>query len=36
MKSLIDSMLAYWVFLLLISLGVAAGIYFMWLKDTLM
>jgi len=28
-------MLAYWVVLLLISLGAAAVIYFMWLKDSL-
>jgi hypothetical protein len=35
MKSLIDSMLVYWVILLLISLGVAAVIYLVWLKDLL-
>ena len=35
MKSLIDSMLVYWIVLLLISLGVASVIYFVWLKDVL-
>ena len=35
MKSLIDSMLAYWIILLLFSLGAAAVIYFVWLKDAL-
>jgi len=35
MKSLIDSMLAFWIVLLLISLGGAAVIYLIWLKDTL-
>jgi len=28
----IDSMFGYWVLLLLISLGTAAGIYEVWLK----
>jgi hypothetical protein len=36
MKWLIDSMLAYWIILLLFSLGAAALIYFIWLKDALL
>ncbi len=28
----VDSMLGYWILLLVISLGVAAGIYEIWLK----
>jgi hypothetical protein len=28
----IDSMLGYWILLLVISLGAAAGIYELWLK----
>ncbi len=36
MKSLIDSMLAYFVILLLISLGAAAIIYGLWLRDVIM
>ncbi len=35
MKSLLDSMLAYWILLLAGSLGAAAIIYFTWLKDAL-
>ncbi len=35
MTSLIDSMLAYWIILLLFSLGAASIIYATWLKDTL-
>jgi hypothetical protein len=35
MKSLFDSMLAYWIVLLTFSLGAAAIIYFVWLKDAL-
>jgi len=35
MKSIIDSMLAFWIVLLLISLGGAVIIYIIWLKDTL-
>ena len=35
MNWLLNSMLAYWVVLLLISLGAAAVIYFIWLKDSL-
>jgi hypothetical protein len=35
MKSLLDSMLAYWILLLAVSLGVAALIYLIWLKDAL-
>jgi hypothetical protein len=36
MKSLFDSMLAYWIVLLVFSLGVAAIIYTTWLKDVIM
>ncbi len=36
MKSLIDSMLAYFVILLLFSLGCAAIIYTVWLHDVIM
>lgn len=36
MKSVIDSMLVYWIILLLFSLGVAGAIYFIWLKDALL
>jgi len=36
MKWLIDSMLVYWIVLLLFSLGAAALIYVIWLKDTLL
>ncbi len=36
MKSLIDSMLAYWILLLLVSLGAAGAIYAIWLKDVLL
>ncbi len=32
MKWLIDSMLGYWLLLLVVSLGAAAGIYEIWLK----
>jgi hypothetical protein len=28
----VDSMLGYWILLLAVSLGIAAGIYEMWLK----
>ncbi len=35
MKSLLDSMLAYWILLLAVSLGAAAIIYLTWLKDAL-
>jgi len=35
MKSLIDSMLMYGIVLLLFSLGVAAVIYFIWLREVL-
>lgn len=35
MKSLLDSMLGYWIILLLFSLGVAAVIYLIWLQDAL-
>jgi hypothetical protein len=35
MKSPIDSMLAYWIILLLLSLGAASIIYSIWLKDVL-
>ena len=36
MKSLIDSMLAYWIILLAFSLGVAALIYELWLSDVIL
>jgi len=36
MKSIIDSMLAYWIILLAFSLGVAAVIYVGWLKDVIL
>ena len=32
MKWFVNSMLGYWVLLLAISLGAAAGIYEVWLK----
>ena len=35
MKPLLDSMLAYWILLLAVSLGAAAIIYLVWLKDAL-
>ncbi len=35
MKLLANSMLAYWIILLLISLGAATVIYAIWLKDVL-
>jgi hypothetical protein len=35
MKSLIDSMLAYWIILLLLSLGAASIIYAVLLKEVL-
>jgi hypothetical protein len=35
MKSLLDSMLVYWVILLIFSLGTASIIYAIWLKDVL-
>ena len=28
----VDSMLGYWILLLAVSLGIAAGLYEMWLK----
>jgi hypothetical protein len=28
----VDSMVGYWILLLAVSLGIAAGIYEMWLK----
>jgi hypothetical protein len=36
MKSLMDSMLTYWVILLTVSLGIAALIYKFWLSDVIM
>jgi len=36
MKSLIDSMLVYWIILLAFSLGVAALIYVFWLRDVIL
>jgi hypothetical protein len=35
MKTLFDSMLAYWIVLLAFSLGAAAIIYLLWLRDAL-
>jgi hypothetical protein len=35
MQSLMDSMLAYWIVLLGLSLGAASLIYVFWLKDAL-
>lgn len=35
MKSILDSMLIYWILLLAFSLGTAGIIYAMWLKDVL-
>lgn len=35
MKAFIDSMLGYWILLLAISLGVAAMIYQLWLRNVL-
>jgi len=35
MKVFIDSMLGYWILLLAISLGVAAMIYQLWLRNVL-
>lgn len=36
MKWLMDSMIAYWILLLIISLGAASVIYLFWLRDVLM
>lgn len=36
MKSLMDSMLTYWIILLAFSLFVASLIYTFWLKDVIM
>jgi uncharacterized oligopeptide transporter (OPT) family protein len=35
MKSLLDSMLIYWILLLALSLGTAGIIYAIWLRDVL-
>jgi len=35
MRWFIDSMVGYWILLLLISLGVAAIIYLVYLKDAM-
>ncbi len=35
MKVFIDSMLGYWILLLAISLGVAAMIYQLWLRNVI-
>ncbi len=32
LRWLVDSMVGYWILLLAVSLGIAAGIYEMWLK----
>ncbi len=36
MKAMMDSMLAYWVLLLAVSLGGASMIYVFWLRDAMM
>ena len=36
MKWFIDSMVGYWILLLAISLGVAAMIYEVWLRDAIL
>ena len=36
MRWFIDSMVGYWVLLLAISLGIAAVIYELWLRDALL
>jgi hypothetical protein len=36
MKALVNSMGMYWLILLIFSLGAAAGIYYVWLKDTML
>jgi hypothetical protein len=33
MKWFVNSMFGYWVLLLVVSLGAAAGIYEVWLRD---
>jgi hypothetical protein len=35
MRWFIDSMLGYWILVLAVSLGAAAVIYQIWLKDSL-
>ncbi len=35
MKWFYNSMIGYWITLLIISLGIAAAIYMFWLKDKL-
>jgi hypothetical protein len=35
MKALLNSMWGYWFFLLVISFGLASGIYFIWLRGNL-
>jgi hypothetical protein len=35
MRWFIDSMLGYWILVLAVSLGTAAVIYQIWLKDSL-
>lgn len=35
MNWLLNSMLAYWIVLLSLSMGAAAVIYFVWLKDAM-
>ena len=36
MKWFINSMVGYWILLLAISLGIAAVIYAVWLRDALL
>jgi len=35
MRWFIDSMFGYWILLLAIALGTAAGIYLVWLRDAI-
>jgi hypothetical protein len=35
MKALMNSMGVFWLNLLIISLGAAAAIYYVWLKDSM-
>lgn len=36
MKALVDSMLSYWILLLVISLGMAALVYIFWLREAML
>ncbi len=35
MRWFIESMLGYWIRLLAVSLGAAAAVYLLWLKETM-